>query len=309
MEKWLLIVNPSSASATTGNNWKDSEKILIDGGLEVDVAPTEHAGHAIDLAQEGAAKGYRKFIAAGGDGTVHEVMTGLLRYADAEKADLGDFTLGVLPYGTGNDWIKTAGIPQDMAEAAQYIVNGKTAKEDVVRLTFENGVFCMANIGGIGLDANICVNTNALKNKGYKGSFLYSLVAPYSIFTRKRRPVEIVCDGETVYKGKLFTAVIGNGIYRGGGLIQNEHGAKWDDGLLEVSIQGGVNHIKGLTQMLHIFKGDFATLPGIISKRFRKMSVTPLGKGADYVEADGEIPGTLPLTVEVTGQQINVIVP
>ena len=134
-------------------------------------------------------------------------------------------------------------------------------------------------------------------------------MAPYSIFSRKRRPVEIVCDGETVYKGKMFTAVIGNGIYRGGGLRQNEEGGRWDDGLLEVSIQGAVNHIKGLFQMLHIYKGDFAVLPGIISKRFRKMTLTPLGKSADRVESDGEIPGTLPLTVELTGEQINVIVP
>ena len=118
MEKWLMIVNPSSASSTTGTTWKESEKILLDGGLEVDVAPTEYAGHAIKLAQDGAAKGYRKFISVGGDGTIHEVMSGLVRYADQAGADLGDFTLGVLPYGTGNDWIKTSGIPKDMSEAA-----------------------------------------------------------------------------------------------------------------------------------------------------------------------------------------------
>ena len=133
-------------------------------------------------------------------------------------ADLGDFTLAVIPSGTGNDWIRTAGIPADLSEAVKCIIAGKTAKEDIAKLTFENGVFCMANIGGIGLDATICYNTNALKEKGYKGSVLYSLVAPYSIFSKKLRPVEIVCDGETVYKGKLFTAVLANGIYRGGGL-------------------------------------------------------------------------------------------
>ena len=304
-----MIGNPMSASATTGDAWKKSVAILEEAGLEVTVTPTQHAAHAIELAQDAAAKGFRKFIAAGGDGTVHEVMTGLLRYADASGADLGDFTLAVLPYGTGNDWIRTPGVPADVLEAAKCIVKGNTAKEDVVRLTFENGVFCMANIGGIGLDANICVRTNNLKNRGYKGSILYSLVAPYSIISRKRNPVEIVIDGETVYTGKLFTAVLGNGLYRGGGLRQTLDGGKWDDGLVEVSIQGGVNHIKGFSQMMHIFKGDFAVLPGIISRRFKKMTVKPLGKNADYVELDGEVPGTLPVTVEVTGQQINIIVP
>ena len=61
--------------------------------------------------------------------------------------------------------------------------------------------------------------------------------------------------------------------------------------------------------MAHVLKGDFVTLPGILSHRFRKMTVTPLGGKPDRVESDGEIPGTLPLTVELTGQQIQIIVP
>ena len=310
MDNWMMIVNPCSATKATAQTWEDSKKLLTDGGLEVDCLCTEHKAHAIELAQEAAKKGFRKFIAVGGDGTIHEVMTGLLRYAEASKADLGDFTLAVIPSGTGNDWIRTAQVPADIIEAAKCIIAGKTAKEDVVRLTFDNGTFCMANIGGIGLDANICYNTNTLKERGYKGDILYKLVAPYSFFSKALRKVEIVCDGEPVYKGRLFSAVIANGIYRGGGLKQNAEGTDWSDGQLEVSIQPGCNHIKGLMQMMHIFKGDFAILPGIISKRFKKMTVTPLGKGKrDRVESDGEIPGTIPLTVELTGAQINIIVP
>ena len=308
MDKWLFIVNPASASGFGKDLWKESEKVLQVGGLEVEHVITGHPGHAIEIASEAAAKGYRKFIAAGGDGTIHEVMSGLLRYFDASGADPGDFTLGVLPYGTGNDWIRTAKVPADMLEAARCIVRGNTAKEDLVRLTFDNGVFCMANIGGIGLDADICYHTNNLKKKGHKGSLLYKLVAPYSILSRKRSPVEVVCDGETIYKGKLYSAVIANGIYRGGGIKQNEDGGRWDDGLLELSIMGGVNRIKAMQLMMHAFSGDFATLPGIITKRFRKLTVTPLG-ATSRVESDGELPGTLPLTVELTGKQINIIVP
>ena len=59
--------------------------------------------------------------------------------------------------------------------------------------------------------------------------------------------------------------------------------------------------------MLHCVSGDLAVQPGMITKRFKKMTVKPLGKVADPVEVDGEIPGTLPLTMEVTGEQINVI--
>ena len=303
-----MIVNPSSASASKGDSWKDSEKFLQDGGLEVEALVTERPGHAIDLAREAAEKGERQFIAVGGDGTIHEVMSGLLRYADASGVPLNEFTLGVLPYGTGNDWIKTAGVPADMKEAAACILRGNTVREDVVRLTFENGVFCMANIGGIGLDADICYHTNNLKAKGRKGDILYKMVAPYSIFTKKRDPVEVVCDGEKVYSGKLYTLVIANGVFRGGGLKQNAPGV-WNDGLLEMSLMGNESRIGGMKKMMHIFSGDFAVLPGILSRQFHKMTVRPLGGTPDRVESDGELPGTLPVTVELTDQQINVIIP
>lgn len=308
MKDWLMITNPGSASATTGQRWKECVKLLTDGGLAVDIQLTEHAGHAIQLAQEAAAAGYRKFIAGGGDGTIHEVMTGLLRYCDANHTDMGDFTLAVLPLGTGNDWIRSAGIPADIAEAAQCIIRGKTAEEDVVRMTLDSGVFCMANIGGIGVDASICSNTNKLKEKGRKGGFLYTMVAPYSTLSRKRNPVEVVCDGEVVYKGNLFTATLGNGTYRGGGLIQTAPDTKWDDGMLDVSIMPGVNHIKGLMLMMHCLSGDLALQPGMITKRFKRMTVTPLSDKADWVEVDGELPGKLPLTMELTGQRIKIVV-
>lgn len=308
MDKWMMIVNPASASSTTEERWKEYFQLLLDGGLEVDVLVTESIGHAIEFANKAAADGYRRFIAVGGDGTIHEVMTGLLRFSDAEGVDMGEFTLAVLPYGTGNDWIRTSLVPKDITEAVQCILRSNTAKEDVVRLTFSNGVFCMANIGGIGLDADICYNTNALKKKGHRGGIIYKLVAPYSILVKKRHPVVIECDGDLVYKGKLYSAVIGNGIYRGGGIRQNADGGNWNDGLLEVSIMGDVSPVKAILLMTHALSGDFAARPGIISRQFRKMTVTPLDK-PDRVESDGEIPGVLPLTVEFTGQQINIIVP
>ena len=308
MTKWKMIVNPASASEKTRHAWKDSLDMLTQGGLEVDHVMTERPGHAIDLAWEAAAQGYRQFISVGGDGTIHEVMTGLLRHADAEGLDLGDFTLAVLPYGTGNDWIKTAGIPKDMAEATRSILAGKVAREDVVRLTFEDGVFCMANIGGIGIDADISIRTNTLKRKGYTGGLLYKLVAPYIVFTKRCHPVEIVCDGESVYKGRLYSVAIGNGLYRGGGIRQTEEGSRWDDGHLEISILGEGSHLKAARLMMHALSGDFAAQQEIITRRFRKMTVTPLGP-PHLVESDGEVPGILPVTVEVTGQQIQIIVP
>ncbi|MBO4475300.1 MAG: hypothetical protein J5737_01065 [Bacteroidales bacterium] len=309
MKKWLMIVNPSSASSATAETWVESKRVLMAGGLDVDDVLTKYRGHAAELAREAAAGGCRNFIAVGGDGTIHEVMTGLLRYSDESGVSMGEFTLGVLPYGTGNDWIRTAGISADMNEAAAAIVRGRTGLEDVVRLTLPTGTFCMANIGGVGLDADVCVRTNALKAKGYRGGILYKLMTAVAIFAKKPGKVQIVCDGETVYEGKLFSAVIANGIYRGGGVAQNADGTGWDDGILDVSIMPGVGKLKAVLLMTHALTGDFAVQKGIITRRFRRMDVVPLGGVPDNVESDGEVPGQLPLTVELTGQQINIIVP
>ena len=306
MKKWTLIINPASASSTTEGKWKEYLQMLTDGGLEVDYQLTDRQGHGIELANAAAAAGCRKFIAAGGDGTVHEVMTGLLRYCDATGTSMSDFTLAVLPYGTGNDWIKTAGIPSHVPDAIRCVIEGKTTREDVVRLTFENGVFCMANIGGIGLDADICHYTNRLKSSGHRGGILYKIVTVYALLSRKLHEVKIVCDDKMVYCGKLYSAVFANGIYRGGGVNQNEDGGDWSDGQLELSIMPGVTRMKAFGYMLHALSGDFAYQPGIITLRFRKMKVKPLDE-ADLVESDGELPGKLPLTVELTGEQINII--
>ena len=104
-----MIINPSSASASKGDSWKDFLKILTDGGLEVEPLLTERPAHAIELAQKAAEGGVRQFIAVGGDGTIHEVMTGLLRYSVASGTDMGEFTLGVIPYGTGKDFRSSRG--------------------------------------------------------------------------------------------------------------------------------------------------------------------------------------------------------
>ena len=121
--------------------------------------------------------------------------------------------------------------------------------------------------------------------------------------------MRVECDGECVYEGRLFSAVIGNGVYRGGGVRQNEDGGCWSDGVLELSVMGGVSHVRAFFLMIHALKGDFPQQKGIVSRRFRRLVLTPLGGAPDRVESDGEIPGTLPLTVEYTGQQINIIVP
>lgn len=302
-----MIGNPAAASSAAGDTWKATIEPLKHAGLDIDSVATQSKGHGIQLAFEAAGKGYRCFLSAGGDGTLHEVMTGLLRYCDATSVSMEEFTVGVLPYGTGNDWLRSTGIPGNLEAAMKAVVEGNTSKEDVVRVKVDGQVYCMVNMGGMGVDAAICHDAKKLKQRGLRGNFVYKLAALYSAYARKCCPVEVRCDGELVYQGKLFSATIGNGAYRGGGHIQTAPDTRWDDGLLDLCIMPHANLLRESLFMIHCLHEDIASQSDVICRKFKRMEVKPLGKSGTMVEIDGGYRGLVPLTVELTGEQINIV--
>ena len=115
---WYCIVNPHAGSGKTMPQWAIAEKILTASSVPYKTTLTNYKFHAEKLAYEAAQRGYRRFLAVGGDGSVHEVMNGIVRYTEETGAAPEDFTLSVIPIGSGNDWIKSLGIPHDTRAAA-----------------------------------------------------------------------------------------------------------------------------------------------------------------------------------------------
>ena len=126
--KWMAIVNVYAASKKAGAYWAEAEKLLERYGVDFDSLSTGNGHNAMTLSLMACRDGYRKFIAAGGDGTIHDVLGGIGQYVSSGEADLtfSDFTIAVIPVGSGNDWIRTAGVPRDMAKAAALIGSGSS---------------------------------------------------------------------------------------------------------------------------------------------------------------------------------------
>ena len=114
---YYFIVNPRAGSGKTMRKWLPAEKKLERDGIPFVTALTDHKRHATQLAMKAARKGYRKIVSVGGDGSLHETFNGICRWCEENGASLSDFCLAVIPIGSGNDWIKSLGVPCDAMKA------------------------------------------------------------------------------------------------------------------------------------------------------------------------------------------------
>lgn len=210
----MAIVNVYAASKKAGAYWAEAEKLLERYGVDFDSLSTGNGHNAMTLSLMACRDGYRKFIAAGGDGTIHDVLGGIGQYVSSGEADLtfSDFTIAVIPVGSGNDWIRTAGVPRDMAKAAALIGNGSVRKQDVVRVTAMGASFgdesanvsYMANVAGVGLDARVCDIVNRKKEQGFRGRKLYVGALLRCVMNRVPFKARVICDGEEVFAEIIF---------------------------------------------------------------------------------------------------------
>src|SRR5918997_3105060 len=214
----VIIGNPNSGSAGDEGYLERFAETLRAGGLEIEVLNTERPNHATELA---ANAGDRLVIAAGGDGTVNEVVNGLSKAA----------TLGILPLGTANVLARELGLPLKTEDACERILTGTRSRMDVGVATDEEGTerrfACMA---GIGFDANV-IREVTPRFKRYLKSLAFPLVALKVYFRDRRGPTLHIVDGDTTYVTQF--AVVANGHYYGGEFEMAED-ASLGSGKLEV---------------------------------------------------------------------------
>lgn len=318
-EKWLAVVNVFAASKKAGSVWKKAASCLEEAGVSYKAEFTGGKYNATELSRKAAAKGYRKFIAVGGDGTVHDVLNGIAEYVySTEEVCLSDFTLAVLPVGSGNDWVKSVGVSTDVKQAVAYIAAGATGKQDVVRVSMLDAsdldaeplsVSYMSNVGGVGLDARVCEIVNRKKEQGKRGKKLYVTALLYCIKHRIPIRAKVVCDGKEVFSGKYLSMAFGIGKYSGGGMRQTPD-AVIDDGLLDLTIIPDIPIWTIAKEAPKLFTGTFNTVEVLTMARCREVLVMPGSEAdAEPVEVDGEVVGRAPVRMEVLNQQLNVIRP
>lgn len=305
---YYFIVNPRAGSGKTMYEWLPAERRLKRLGIPCDIAMTDHKRHATALAQHAAAEGYRRIIAVGGDGSLHEVFNGICRWCAATGVPTEEFLIGVVPIGSGNDWIRSLGVPNNTTEVIDLISRNSCGSMDVMRVKSSGGrTAYMANIGGVGFDSHVCKRVNTQKESGRRGKMIYLNSLRYTIFNLKSIYISVVADGEVVFTGLSFSVAFGNGRYSGSGMRQVPL-AVMDDGLLDYTIIPKTPLLKVVRELPRLFNGTLHQSEYVISGKCRSLQIVPMDEqSGDIFELDGEIEGWLPMSIEVTGHQIRVI--
>ena len=305
-DRWFAVVNPVAGKGNGLKDWPQISTLLDEAGIEVDARFTLHKFHATELMATAVRRGYRKVIVVGGDGTIHEAINGLFLQAQVAPSDV---TLAVIAVGTGNDWIRMFGIPRNYTEAIRALTEGHTFLQDVGRITYYEckvpQVRYLANVGGVAYDAAVCRDFNRLKERGYRGNFLYVRAALKNALTYRCRRTRIEADGKTVFDGKMFTATVGIGKYTAGGLSQTPYAIP-DDGLFDLTVIPKKNRFLLFLRFGTLYTDNIYNISRV--ELFRASKLRIASDRPTRLELDGEILGYSDFTMEVVPRSVRVVV-
>ena len=229
-----VVMNPWSDQKRAIQN-KDRIQALLQQRSDAHIVLTEYPGHATKLARQATDEGFDLVVAAGGDGTVHEVVNGLVRGGKAGA------TLGVIPIGSGNDFAYGLGIPLEMEAALDRLFSGQPRLIDLARIEDDHGRFeIFDNNFGLGFDAVVVIRTEAITR--VYGFLMYFLAVLQTIALYYETPqMEIWFDDEKVSQKALFLSM-GIGPRHGGGFFLTPD-AVFDDDLIDSCLVNPIGRI------------------------------------------------------------------
>lgn len=306
--EWYFIVNPRAGSGKTMSEWVPAERKLEKLGIPFVTEFTDHKRHATSLAYNAAEQGFRKIFAVGGDGSLHEIFNGIMKWCDENAVNPSEFRFGVVPIGSGNDWIKSLNVPCDASAVIDLLANESFGQMDVVRVKSVGGkVRYLANGFGTGFDSHVCKRVNMLKESGFRSKMIYLNALRHTVLHLKPISILVNVDGREFFNGRAWSIAIGNGRYSGSGMRQVPL-ALPDDGYIDLMIVPEVSITTIFRQIPRLFNGTLNESKEVLMARCRSITIAPLDRTSqDIIEIDGEIEGRLPVTVEITGQKIYVI--
>lgn len=305
--KTVFILNPGAGKKKNMENLRREILLACNSAEETaEVYVTRFCGDARNYVSDYCRKwGKARFIACGGDGTLEEVLNGIVGCDGAE--------IGVMPLGTGNDFCRN--LPcKKAAIKPEAFVTGNTINCDVMKYTEkETGVerYCM-NMFNIGFDCNVADMTNTLKGKSFiTGSVAYVLSIFVMLLKKKGAALKLELDGKVIHNGKLLLTSVANGCYCGGGIKSNP-GASINDGLMDVNIVKNVSRFNFITKLPFYMKGTHTKLKNIekiiTTHKCKKLSITPLN-GKMRLCTDGEICTIGEITIDIIPSAIRFVIP
>ena len=305
MTKYKIIANPNAGHGKGARAIPEIESELTRLGLDYELVRTERVGHAIQLARQAALDGYEVIVAAGGDGTVNEVLNGLMKARTESK---NRPALGVLCSGRGNDFAPCVNIPEDLPGALQVLKDDHRRMIDIGRVCggkFPQGRYFANNVG-VGFDAIGTIEVAKLPEWGML-SFLIAILKTIFLFY-KGPTVRLDYDDETLTTSTLMLLTM-NGKRMGTG-FKMAPDAMPDDGLFDLVIVRQVSRLRIFSLIPHFMKGTQGSQPEVRTLRAARVTIMAV-EGALPAQSDGEIicvDGSR-LEIEMLPHQVEVVCP
>lgn len=288
----LIITNPKSGKSDQCQILKD----YLKDKDNVKIIDSNRPEEIREIASEGIENKFDIIVAAGGDGTINEVINSISKNIDKVK-------IGIIPLGTGNDLARTLDIPIDPIEAYKLIEQGKTSKIDLIEVETENKISYCVNVsaGGFSGQVNEVLNEEMKKNWG---PLAYLMGAINVLPDLKEYKTKIICDGEELLIKEVLNIVVANGRTVAGGKRVATFSSP-EDGLLDFILIKNDNAIKLTTIIGKLALGlDYIDNETVIHKRVKTLEIT--SQPGMWFNIDGELLSKAPVKFSILPKAIEV---
>lgn len=293
----LFIINPQAGNGAAGRKMAEIKLLARKFFVEHQMLVTDGPGRAKEYARQALEAGVRQVICVGGDGTLNEVVNGLMSL-DVAKASRPQ--LGYLPFGTGSDLAKTAGITTNIENGLRDIATMKGKWVDVGLATYmghNNQITSRYFINAISFAMGGEVADRVNKSSKAMGGFLTYLLATLTTLISFKKPlIRLQIDNKVDRQIVCWHVAVTNGQYQGGGM-RIAPDAKIDDGRLRVTVIADPSLLEMLLNLPRLYNGEIYSIEKVF--RFSGRKIEAGSKERVLIEIDGEQGGRLPVKAEI----------
>jgi YegS/Rv2252/BmrU family lipid kinase len=303
-DKFLTIINPAAGGGKCRKLVGPALERLRAGGVALETVETSAAGDATRIARDAYGRGYRKFLAVGGDGTSYEVVNGLFPDSLTAGAESDRVpTLAFLPLGTGNSFLRDFG-DQGVEHAMQALLQRRSRTCDVLRLTHRNGVLYYINLLSVGFSADVNIlRTRRFKRSGQLGNWVSIFLGLAQL---KRRPFPVRVAGESEYDRRPCLFLSFNNSKFTGGTMMIAPSAATDDGLIDFVRWGPIGRAGLIRNLGGLYDGTHVRHPMAESKKVPRVEFDL--EGPIDVMVDGEALTVQCESIDVFPSALRVVV-
>jgi diacylglycerol kinase (ATP) len=298
-DSFLAVVNPAAGGGRCRKLVGPALDRLRAAGIKLDVVETQAPGQATELARAAYSRGYRRFLAIGGDGTSYEIVNGL--FPAAQKG--GRPTLAFLPLGTGNSFLRDFS-EKGVEHAMEALLAGRTRRCDVLRLKYKQGVLHYINLLSLGFAADVAaMRARRFSNLGQLG---YVLAIFTCLARLDRRPFPLQIEGEGAIDRRRCLFLSFNNSKFTGGTMMIAPKAEVNDGLIEYVRWGPIGRLGLIRNLPTLYDGTHIDHPLASRQAVRRIDFHL--DGPVDVMVDGEVLTLQCETLDVLPSALDVVI-